>query len=52
VVSWIGGSVIPKLESSKDMFISSEKFLIFFDNFKDQFKKMKDAQTANFLAQN
>jgi hypothetical protein len=26
-VSWIGGSVIPKLESSKDMYVSREKYI-------------------------
>ena len=34
-VSWMGASIIPKLESSKDMFISREKFMIDFKPFKD-----------------
>lgn len=36
-VSWMGASIIPKLESSKDMFIPREKFLIEFKAYKDNF---------------
>ena len=32
-VSWIGGSVIPKLESSKDMYVSREKYIAAFKNY-------------------
>lgn len=36
-VSWMGASIIPKLESSKDMFITRDKFLIEFKPYKDNF---------------
>ena len=36
-LSWIGASIIPKLESSKDMFIPREKFLMEFKSYKDNF---------------
>ena len=49
-LSWIGASIIPKLESSKDMFISREKYLCLFQNYRDQFQEQKCRQIKQFLA--
>lgn len=38
-VSWMGASIIPKLESAKDMFIQRDKFIIDFKSFKDNFNE-------------
>ena len=40
-LSWIGASIIPKLESAKDMFIMREKFLVEFKPYKDHFAEEK-----------
>lgn len=34
-LSWIGASILPKLDSSKDMFISRDKFLSKFVNYQE-----------------
>jgi hypothetical protein len=36
-VSWLGAAIIPKLESSKDMFIPREKFMIEFKPYRENF---------------
>mmetsp|Transcript_10274 Transcript_10274/g.15636 ORF Transcript_10274/g.15636 Transcript_10274/m.15636 type:complete len:161 (+) Transcript_10274:1620-2102(+) len=51
VLSWIGGSVLPKLESSKDMFVPRDKFLVAYKNYETQFQEMKEKQVNGFLAQ-
>jgi actin-related protein len=38
-VSWMGASIIPKLESSKDMYIQRDKFMIDFRPFKENFQE-------------
>ena len=48
-LAWIGASIIPKLESAKDMFISRDKFLVNYINYKDQFSELKSKQVKNFL---
>jgi len=35
--SWIGASIIPKLESSKDMYIQRDKFIIDFKPYRENF---------------
>jgi actin-related protein len=40
-LSWIGGSVIPKLDSSKDMYVSREKYVAAFKNYNDHFEECK-----------
>ena len=40
-LSWIGGSVIPKLDSSKDMFISREKYVASFINYEQHLEQSK-----------
>lgn len=34
-MSWMGASILPKLESSKDMFIPREKFVLEYKQYKD-----------------
>ena len=41
-MSWIGASIIPKLDSSKDLFIAREKFVVEFKPYKDHFVEMKN----------
>ena len=41
-LSWIGGSILPKLESAKDMFVSRDKFQAKFTNYKEQFLEQKN----------
>eukprot|EP00347_Sterkiella_histriomuscorum_P001948 403370052 len=40
-VSWMGASIIPKLETSKDCFITREKYLIDFKPYKENFQEVK-----------
>lgn len=40
-VSWIGGSVIPKLESSKDMYVTREKYVAAYKNYDEHFEESK-----------
>jgi actin-related protein len=42
-VSWLGASILPKLDSSKDLFIPREKFIVEFKSYKDQFAEFKNA---------
>lgn len=44
-LSWIGASIIPKLESAKDLFIPREKFIIDFKSYKDHFQEIKNVLT-------
>ena len=39
--SWIGGSVIPKLESSKDMYVTREKYVANFNSYEKHFEESK-----------
>jgi len=36
-LSWIGGSIIPKLDSSKDMYVSRERYLAPYQNYQEHF---------------
>ena len=47
-LSWIGAAVIPKLESSKDMFITRDKFMVEFQNYRTQFSEIKLAHIKAF----
>ena len=40
-MSWIGGSVIPKLESSKDMYIHRDKYVANFTSYDKHFEESK-----------
>lgn len=40
-LSWIGASVLPKLESAKEMFINRDKFQSNFVNYREQFAEQK-----------
>jgi len=40
-ISWIGASVIPKLEASKDMYIQRDKFLVDFKSYRDHFQEQR-----------
>lgn len=40
-ISWVGASIIPKLDSSKDMFIQRDKFVIDFKPFKENFQEQR-----------
>ena len=39
--SWIGGSVIPKLDSSKDMFVTREKYMASYCQYDEHFEEAK-----------
>lgn len=49
-LSWIGASVLPKLDSAKDMFIHRDKFQSRFQNYQEQFMDLKNKQIRNFLS--
>jgi hypothetical protein len=34
-VSWVGAAIVPKLDSSKDLFIPRERFVVEFKQYKD-----------------
>lgn len=39
--SWMGATVIPKLESAKDMFIQRDKFVVDFKPYKENFAEQR-----------
>jgi actin-related protein len=41
-LSWIGASILPKLDSAKDMFIHKDKFQSKFTNYREQFIDLKN----------
>lgn len=49
--SWIGAAVVPKLESSKDMFIQRDKFVADFRSYKDHFQEQRQAQIEQLADQ-
>ena len=40
-LSWIGGSVIPKLDSSKEMYVTRDKYMAAFMNYDRHFEESK-----------
>jgi actin-related protein len=40
-LSWIGASILPRLESCKDLFIDRKKYVLSFEQYKDQFAREK-----------
>lgn len=43
-MSWLGASIIPRLDSSKDLFIPREKFIVEYRPYKEHFEEMKKQQ--------
>ena len=39
--SWVGASIIPKLESSKDMYIQRDRFCVDFKPYKEHFEEQR-----------
>lgn len=51
-LSWVGASIIPKLESAKDMFIPREKFIVEFKSYKDNYNEFRSQAIQQQLEAN